>query len=679
MAGIFSPQLSEASGAGSLGRPFVDESAGNAMASAGRLLQGVASIASDGSDEQTLTQTDRDRAALRPFVVKMEKLEQQWKSGNISSSVYSAKRNHLFNSAITVLPDNVSDIRNAFGSITGDDFSQESPDPEAEFDAMIMNWATDPDNPAGNLAFLEAYTTDKSGGVDRDATFAALRESFYRERADQAQLLKLRQRKESLALSGEVAELAQDNSTDEFIARGSKKVREGLSGMIDAYPAVFPQHSGSGQSVSVFDREKAISGLTQLRAAYADKFHAEATTAGILDNIQNKYDDGIATMLRPIDNAIAVLTRMTKEQEDTLKGMDTQATLTYMQLLKQAGVVVTESQLNSDFVTNSLLAPLSGEVQEVGRRAAKVMQTLVPTELDRTIPLDERVGLNGQPSEALSQSVSNLSVDDARTQAKKSIGIFKNITMMPELTDRVVEQAVGSMVSALEVLNQAGAPMSFDSFNQVFDKEFFEAYTAVDLKGGRSVTDLNENLSGYLTRLLVERETAADVALQGVDFSGTFSDFSVEFNGSRYSVESTGVVTDYGQQVNRALKKKGLPRTFEGLKSLISEDYDNAVVLGVTTFVKTMEEQLKYLNKITDTVDRLPDEVSDTVLQRNEELPQETPQTAQQDSELPTISSMEELDSLEDGQSYLLVLPDGSTMQFTRGQERSQYEEMGAR
>jgi hypothetical protein len=645
MVGVLAPTIDEARGVQSAAGAQVDNTIGDALVGIARGLDSAFSGRGGGSSP---TQTDRDREALRPFVERALEIQKRREAG-MAPAEAEARQRRNFNEALSVLPDKADLVRSTIGNITGEVFAEPAKDLPTEERNALIGILTDPANPVGQAIFAESYSVDSVGNFDPEATVLKARERWFNWNARLARVEQLKLLKEEADLGSQVVQLNQQAGVEQFMAEATADAQAAVEGLIKAFPSVL--ETGG----TPLTRETLVTELTALKAQYRNRSLQLATEAGILDNIQKTFTGGLDTVTLPIDNVIAFINRLTEQDVKVFEGLDAQSKVILLQALQGAGIAATGDVLKSEFFANTFLGAVRSDVSRVIQDVQKNFEAFQTTPVDETLGADA-VDDNGDPTPELSSFTNGLSNKEAVAQVRASVAQFKALDSVAEMTPESLRVGVNEFVIAAETMNNRGAAIAEDTFDQIYDSRFFNVFNLVDITGGPEVTALENAVVGNLTKILVQRKLAAEVAIRSVGVN--FPSLSIVFDGDKFTTEFSGEPkTDNESRLQRLLKAESLPVSMEGIRQFAKRDRARAIDLGLVPLLNEIDDQFRFLNKVVGVAGKFSDEMKEKILPSNKL------------QSVPQIASTEEWSSLEEGAEYEVQYEDGTVRRFIKGEE----------
>lgn len=654
MAGVLAPQISEVGASASAPSLPADTSIGDALSSAGNIFGAIAKTA---GEEGTGTQTERDRAGFQPFVSELQRLKRARDNGRIKAREYRIKFNNLYSQATAAFPDKVGMINDTFGSITGETVGEpvdSAPQSFAEFQAAALS---DPNNHTARAIYFENVVIDpETGQVDPKLSSRKWAAGMAQHEAMLANVEVLKSRKEALTLRGEISNLEQEEGVEGFFAHWVSSANKTANSNVESMPLVF-------SNTELPPPQVIEEGITEVQAAIdqiTTQANSLAAEAGIVDDLRKKFGENWQDQLTvSLQGQLRFLNRLKVEPEGVIAQIEKRENLAAIKSLHQAGVTAPATILNgkNEVLTNFLLQQFNTEFK-TGIRNMNTNDILSTTPADRAgLNTDDLVDEDGQTTTAFDGTKQQFNANEMREQVRVGMAQFKAI---PEVGDDpfAVKKLTNEYILAANTMN--GLKVAEDTFDRVYDNQFFETYSLLDAQKADVMPALNNAIALNLGSILTQRKVAAETGLKTV-VGDQLPGFQLVFNGSEFTVVNTNPtktqnLTVFESRIKPFLEEHGLDFTLEGLRELQVLERDQAPALGLNQFLGEVNDELRYLNKIVGTINKFPEAIRSQLQIEKTKLPR-------------TITSQKEYEELEFGEEYEIEYSDGSVWRLPKGKE----------
>ena len=654
MAGFLTPTIGDIGSApGGFSAP-VDTTVGDLLTNVGSLI----SMGVTGRKEEGGTQTKRDRELLKPIAQKALGLTESFRSGKLTNLEYKTRLNQLFSESLSTLPDKSNEIKRLFSSITGEEYGEELPSIEQGTQQAILEFVMNPDNPEGNQILLESIVVDKNGNIDPELTKAKIFENIAQLQADKARVARLGRELEALKTEENIKELVQESEVEGFVARAHKRVSDAVEGILKTV----------AKNPNIIEgRESAITQLMSLRTQYLTQFEQLALEAGILDNIQNKFNGGLNVVVSSIDNTIKFLEQAREEDINKLKALDARDNLILAEVFRKLGIP--QTLRSSEYTEAMLVNAMTKEINQIPSEFRKILETSGDTPADKLLGDEERIDLNGDPTEKVQEVSRNMSKDEKVETVVKSSRRFLNIDKDLIKNPKLKRQAVEEFIVATEVINNLGLPISEDTFDTIYNSEFIEKFELYKKTGGAEADILEKAVTKNLSKILAQRTVAANVKVKSF-FKDTLPNLNIVFNGEKFiiDIDESLVSSEVEQNFLKALEKTGNELSIDGIRRFSKEFPLEAASFGLDVFDQGFEElqrELRFLNKIVGFTKRLPENIFETVFGNKQ---QSKGITVLPDSEEEALKIYRQLPN---GAKYRVKMKNGQTIVLEKGNEQS--------
>jgi hypothetical protein len=164
-------------------------------------------------------------------------------------------------------------------------------------------------------------------------------------------------------------------------------------------------------------------------------------------------------------------------------------------------------------------------------------------------------------------------------------------------------------------INTSKQPITEATFDKVYGPKFFSTYGDITRHGDATAANFTSAVAINLGRVFEQRLGQANLLIAN-DFENLLPNLGLAFDGEKVVavLETDKNSTPTGKALATLLKKNKLPATLEGIKELARIDPFNPTFdqLNVGLFsgrgqLSSIEQEMRYLNKVVGTVRKLPD------------------------------------------------------------------------
>jgi len=648
VAGILAPQIS---GIGSANAPQGGVASGpSALGSALDFASGVlGSIDAPDGDSQT----DRDRAALKPWFEEAQRIKDLEDGGLGFSQAEVLWRNHLVK-GITAFPDMQSELREGAGLIRGIDLRKpEQNIANEQADAEAAYFATS----EGEFRALEAIVTNPlrpgqtSPDINHEAT-AAKRTALYAEAAGRAANLAFsKQQLEILQTAGEAGKEGKKLLLDDFTRNNYQASAATVKGLMDLF---------AGQPVTPDTITSGILQITDLRNKAAIVYGGYAVDAGIAG--LSEYNASLA--LEPYENTLALLTALQGSDAANLAQTSAQAGRDLTAVIKGAGLLPTGPLL--DYAAEAMVHQ-EGGVKILKFLSEWVNAPKVATDGMAAITPD----LAGVVSPEFVAQVNELSDFEKIEVTKGYLGAFFSFEGYTGDDPAQREEAVQMFGRAVGVISSTGKLPGAELVQKMLSPDFVTIYNKITEVDDETSQMFKDATGVFFNTTLNQRVNLAAFRMNN-NFGSDYPTAAIRFDGSKY-VFSLGEqsLSPQGRALGKTLHILGLTRDEKGLRAFASSP-GKALEAGVsisdktqalnlaTTILGTVTPELKVLNRIHEIGVQLPG-IEDS-------LPAKPAVTV----DLPNDDDGAAWEGLKVGDRYRITLPDGTTVETVKGSAHEQ-------
>jgi hypothetical protein len=654
LAGFLAPRLNEIAAAPGAGAAPADTSIGDLLSNVGSIFDAVGrSARNTGSGP---TQKDRDNKTLQPFAADIAHLEALRPS--IGESQFQSRVRAKFQEFGVNNPVLIGAARESVLGITGVEVGVEEFN---AFDAQQDAVAAFAQTPRGQLALFSILPNAKNpetGELDSDIAFAMLAQSAAAAAQDDAQLDAINLQLQKMQGLSAQRELFLKDVVDERNNFYLGRAQETASGF-----ALSAIESGA----KLTDATAFLTGLRQNRAALAQEIVRDAARGGF----QNHPDFSVDNALAPYDILIDMVDGMGKDAVQAFANVQaleaTEAARIVSGILgvplgTNRDVMAYFGQVMVDDNVKKLREGVVGldktKMKEAARGESLFPQTAVATTPD-TPPV-----VGSDATDEATATARGLNDEERVNEVKVGMATFG--TYLPNGhggNENFRAVAVESFGRAAAAMNTSEQPVAGATFDKVYDNKFFTTYNDITRHGDGTAANLQSAVTKNLATVFEQRYGLAMIRLAN-DFSAEFPEIGLKFNGKEIEVDFSGTKAGKNKFLAETLQRKNLPFTLEGLRRLAILEPNNPAFLafsetrGITSIIK----EVKFLNKIIGTVNRLPD-LAPHIIPAIEERVNNT------GAAKLIINSREEYDPLDNGTVYWLRDSEGNLHRKVKGEE----------
>lgn len=656
MAGVLAPEIGDIGAPGPVRVPQGDTSIGNFLGDMSSIFD-AALKDSGGEGGNKPTQTDRDREGLSGVAEQVARITQQRNSGDLSPEEATVRLRKLRMGAEVAFPDKTGDLNNIFGTITGEENSAVLEDPFVTYANARVGAASKGDDPILQDMLASSITYDNFGQVDPAATRSKFLAKDAQRTAFLAQNQVTKENTERLKSQGAFDDAAQEQAVEPFMVAALQASQDVLSPILETFK------QGAQGPIDVANVTIAIE---QKIGQLKNEFTQRAAQAGILDNFEAKFSGGMDKALAPLINFKNFLASIGTERASAINNLDTEQRIAIAGVFEANGIPFVTNPESLAFFSQTIVGEnLKGirqsveDIKEKGNVTRPRYVFDAVTQSGGTVHDTETGGVTAQAKE----SMKALPPEKAKSEVKRGLAAFQGWSSIGSPTPEHTTFAVDGFVEAAEVMNQRGVPVAEDTFDTVYNADFWRDYNLIQALGTENATRMEQAAATSLRTILSNKEVETTHFIT-TSYGTTLPNLTVEFDGTKWGVVLSAA-TNNEKAITKALDANGLPHTGEGLLELdrILKNPANTQitnnkfgegpqVTSLTGFKLSIDDSqfrrvidsVAYMNKIVANVNKLPQEVRDA------NLP--TPK-----DRVIRVSSEEEFKRLKKGDRYVVDMP----------------------
>lgn len=573
--------------------------------SIGDAFSGVASIVNlvgrSVGGTTTETQQDRDDRILRPTFDRFRALLAQRDSGDLTPAQFAARKSALISSSIAANPSQRSRIVDGLSVLAGEPVGVVEQTTEGILNDNRNVWLATPIG-AASAVLAVSESLDAEGNLDARAFDLALNKVYNASLFEEAGAAQMQNEVEKAKLTLEYNNIKQDQFIDPLLSDQSIKA----AAIIEAHLSVFMKDTSGTSDDAVI----AVAGLEKIKSEWRSNFTVDAASRGILD--ESSYTTGLAVIMKQFDDQIAYLQRIADSEAAQLTIRENRQTAAVIRILNEGGLLADEPTRQAFSIIN--LENNLVNVEQIAlamRKFAISSAPLAPTASDP--------GTVSVYTDAFSVEAANLSEELQIMDVTTGIEYWKGGQSFKD-EDIKNEDQRGMLVTnlgrALGVLNTTGDPISESTFDKVYDPAFVNQYKRITKFNDETARILENVVRTNLGTTLDKRREFTKTNIRN-RLGDNFPGVTMKFDGEKFVIDyGTGRGTTLPQRrLFDVLDRNGLPRTSEGIKTLLSgtQQLDKDELRAVQVVQGVASDEIDYLNKIVGTINLFP-EFSETAL-----------------------------------------------------------------
>jgi len=667
VAGFLAPQLNEISAAPGVRPPPSNSVVGDALSGAASIIDLL------GRGRSSLTQSDKDDAALKPYFDRLISLVEQRDSGGMPPDVATLKIRSLIRSTVSNFSHLRETIFEGAGDIAGESFDFREPIVGNEIVKRDTDFAfTDPE---ARARLSEAIVRNKDGTINNRKTLLGISALVKNIQATRSDLALRKAEIESLTQENSFTNEKQAELIDPLLTSMAVISRKGIQGATDLFLSQSPEERSSTDAPAI------IAELNRIKADYSAIFIEQAGSAGVLD--EERFTRGLAQVLAPFDNMIKTFTQLAANPNLIDEIQNSEERILLREFANSVGSLLTPEfaqSLGIDMLVNSK-AEISTKLpafQKIIKQTKVELSTAGETVVDGELT-DGAVDtiITFSPKEVKEDVVTALDAWD-------TIDLQTDETLVEEDSRRFYNEKFGV---ATGIITTTGEAINEETFNRMFGTQFFKRYDRMTAIDDEVTRQFKKSVRNSLSNILDRRRVLVNQNLTN-SFSRDFPSLGLKWNGSSFVLvmsQEDGPKTQAEKNLLESLSTESLPFTLEGVEELGRRVRRQQLGIGDTNldpqlvrafnistintnqpiFLK-LKDSVGMLNKVVGTIKVLPDEISSEVLPTKEEVGDTTA--------VLEIDTFEELNSLEPGTRFHIK---GTPLDrvFTRKQEEIMSEE----
>jgi hypothetical protein len=660
LAGILAPQLNEIGAAPRGGTPVVDTSVGNLLSNVGSALGALGR----GGGGPSITQADRDDAALRPAFAEMQKLIKQRDSGAITPAAFSIKARSLNKATIANFPHLRTTISEGFATISGEELLPIAPDVAQEFAESTLQFILD--DAEGRTRMGEAMRYSADGTIDNQRTLTAMGALVGDIQAKRARAADIKADIDELKARNEFSNQKQAEMIDPLLRDMSIAAGVGISKITENF--VF------GTDTSSLDATAVLSGLAVARADYEQIFTRQAAEMGVVD--EERFRSGLSRVMAPFDRQIQAFTIIAGNKELVTSIMAADNKKQVIEVLNSVGMFA--GPASEEILALNMAAQSTAELATaIPNLRKRLMNSSTKNETKGDVTVVE----DGSLTEAAAATVSTLSQQDRVDDIKGNLDGWDTITTTDDdvLSSRDNRNfLVQKFNLATGIIDTTGAPVTEDTFDRIYPPSFIKQYNRVVAFDDDVAMGFKSTVTRNLSNILDRRMNVVNGIITN-DFQTAFPSMGVEWDGSNFVLALSGETsTSAERNLVNALDMLNLPLTLEGIEELgravrreqigvapsgldpkdVRTFESTTININLDSFTK-LKEGVRFLNKVSNIAELFPDDVKTTIL----------PSKVGFSAGVVIVNSTQELQNLEPGTKYLIKGMPRSRTPFVRGDE----------
>lgn len=571
MPGIFSPTLQESQTAIQPVSPVTDNSFGNALRGIDNILRTVSSDLSDNGDDEG-TQKERDNAALIPFVQRLNEIQKQSESGNLSAFKKRAMVNELVNQTLEAVPVLREDLTKLSNTVTGIDVDIPDMSPQ---EVLIRNQEEWSKSPEGLFYATQSVSFNDKGEFDSLATRYKYDQFYYQSLADNMELVRLKNQVEKSEAGTKLRQSAEDDIGSTYLEKHLKLASDTVATNLMQFAANF-------DSSTPIDDQVLLDSINQQIMVLKTKFTQESVSL-----FPNSKTYNLDTALSPLTNLKTFIeTRRDSlpKLAEALKARDQTVIREFTR--KLIGVGPASEDVFTYLMNNMLL----GKVDEA-RTKMNIKDEFLAIE-DDVFGTGAQVETDSEGNETVPSNPdsvfdseqlgkhTDISEEDAETNIKGFTTFFNTTPIEAFSTDSMRQEAVrrfGQGIASYYALENRG-PLSNNSLKKIYSPEFMRRYEKVVKSNDIASTNLRKSVQLHLATVFEQKLAILEKDMKNNEVPTSvkliFKDGNLVISGipELSNMQMIGRVTG-GSLRNPEENHLGLPRSIREKTNELNEVY----------------------------------------------------------------------------------------------------------